>query len=432
MFAILAPVTDPRSEQPCPGAPSARNVKIATPTPPRGPESAVAPRTAALAGTPLLVLGVALAAANLRPAVTSLASVLDEVRDSAGASHTWASALTAVPAVCFGAAGILAPLVGRRLGMARAVGWALGLVTLGLLLRVLDGPLVILGGTLVACAGIAVGNVLLPVVIKQSFPDRVGVVTGIYTSALAAGGGLGAAVTPAVADLLGGWRSALGAWALLGVGAVLVWAAGARHRATTPTGAPVVATRGRSLLRDRLAWTVTAFFGLQALVAYTVMGWLPEVFIDAGVSRPTAGVHLAIASLMGVPLGLLLPPLAARARTQSAWLVTVTAVGGLGMLGLLVAPAAAPLAWTLLTGVGMGVFPMAIMLISLRTADPADTASLSAMSQSIGYLIGALGPFTFGTLRGLSGGWTASLVFVLVVIAAQAVVGYAAGRPRTV
>ncbi|WP_245931650.1 MFS transporter [Actinokineospora auranticolor] len=381
------------------------------------------------------MFGVALAAANLRPAVTSLAPLLEEVRTSVGAGHAWASALTAVPVVCFGVAGVVAPWLGARFGLARAVGSALVLITVGLLLRVLGhgafASAAVLGGTLVACAGIAVGNVLLPVVVKQSFPNRLGLMTGVYMASLSAGGGLGAAVSAPLSDALGDWRMALGAWALLGAAALAAWSLGARHAPGAVAAAPPRPVG--SLLRDRLAWTVTVFFGLQALFAYVVMGWLPEVLIDAGVDRTTAGVHLAITSLFGVPLGLLLPPLAVRARSQSVVIVLTTALGAAGIAGLLAAPSAAPLLWTLLIGFGMGgVFPLAITLIALRTGDPADTAALSAMTQSAGYLIGALGPFLFGLLRGLTGGWTTSLVLVLVVLAVQACFGWAAGRPGTV
>ncbi|GAA3055979.1 MFS transporter [Actinokineospora globicatena] len=415
----------------------ARDVQIATSTPPRGGRSAhqagntalASSRATALIGTTLLVIGVALAAANLRPAVTSLASVLEQVRGSVGASHAWASALTALPALCFGAAGVLAPRLNRHFGLARAVGGALVLLTTGLALRVVDGAVVVLSGTLLACAGIALGNVLIPVVIKQSYPDRLGVVTGVYMGALAGGGALGAALTPSMADATGSWRLALGAWALLAAAAVVLWVAGARH-------ADVVAAQPppprRSLLRNRLAWTVTVFFGLQALVAYVIMGWLPEVLIESGVDRTTAGLYLAICTLFGVPTGLFLPPLAVRMRSQSLLIAVLTLIGGLGIVGLLIAPGAAPLAWTVLAGFGMGVFPLVITVIALRTDHPADTASLSAMAQSLGYLLAACGPFLFGLLRGITGGWTASLVLVLAVTVIQAAVGYAAGRPRTV
>ncbi|WP_084468255.1 CynX/NimT family MFS transporter [Actinokineospora inagensis] len=412
---------------------SAGDVKTATPGPavgaPTTDPAGITPRGTALVGTVLLVVGVALAAANLRPAVTSLASVLEQVRGSLGASHAWASALTALPAVCFGAAGVLAPRLNRRFGLARSIGGALALLTAGLAIRVLDGPLVVLGGTLVACAGIAVGNVLLPVVIKQSYPDRIGLVTGIYMGALSGGGAIGAALTPPLADALADWRLALGSWALLGAAALLLWVTAARHTAVTGSAPP---QPRRSLYRNRLAWIVTLFFGLQSLIAYVIMGWLPEVLVDAGVDRNTAGLYLAICTLFGVPTGLLLPPLAVRMRSQSGLIVALTLVGGLGMVGLLVAPSAAPLAWTVLAGVGMGVFPLLITVLALRTEHPADTASLSAMAQSIGYLIAAGGPFLFGVLRGATGNWTASLVLVLVVTAVQAVFGYAAGRPRTV
>ncbi|WP_018681995.1 MFS transporter [Actinokineospora enzanensis] len=414
-------------------APNARNVKIATSTGSGGPLSAHptgnSARTTALIGTSSLLVGVLLAAANLRPAVTSLASVLDELLASVGATHTLASLLTTVPVLCFGLAGVCAPVLSRRYGLARAVGVALALLTGGLILRVLAGPVVILGGTLIACAGIAVGNVLIPVVVKQSFPNKLGLVTGLYAAVLAAGGGLGAAVTAPLSDALGGWRLALGSWALLAAAALVAWSVGARHSAATTSAPPM---RHRSLLRDRLAWTVTMFFALQALVAYVVMGWLPEVFVSAGVDRATAGVYLAITSLFGVPVGLLLPPLVARLRDQSLVIAVMTALGGAGFLGVLLAPAAAPPAWTLLIGFGMGVFPLAIMVIALRADTPEDTAALSAMAQGIGYLISALGPLLFGLLRGATGGWTASLVFVLVVITAQVFFGYAAGRARTV
>ncbi|MDQ3402342.1 MAG: MFS transporter, partial [Actinomycetota bacterium] len=292
--------------------PDVKDAQPAMTSPDQGARSRQKPRIgrrgAALVGTPLLVLGVVLAALNLRPAVTSLASVLDEVRGSVGASHAWASALTALPVLCFGLAGVLAPPLARRFGVARAIGFALVMLTTGLGLRVIDGPLVVLGGTLIACSGIAVANVLIPVVIKQSYPHRIGVVTGLYTAALAAGGGMGSAVTPSLHNLFGEWRGALGAWAILAAAAFLLWIVSARRPSVEVSASS--SARGRSLFGNRLAWIVTVFFGLQALVAYTVMGWLPEILVDAGVSRSTAGLLLAVTNLLGVPLSLLLPPLA--------------------------------------------------------------------------------------------------------------------------
>lgn len=393
-------------------------------------------RHAALAGTPLLVVGVALAASNLRPAVTSMSSVLGEVRDDLGASAVWSSVLTAVPTICFGLAAVAAPLLGRRFGMARAVGISLTVLTLGLLMRVVDGPWVVLGGTFVAAAGIAIGNVLIPVVVKESFPNSVGRVTGVYTAALAAGGGIGAAFTPPMEQLLGGWRASVGAWAALSLAALLVWGIGARH--AKPGGAAhlgedgVAAPQRRSLLHSPLAWAVTAFFGLQALVAYTAMGWLAELFVSVGIPRTDAGYMLALVNLIGIPLSFIVPPIALNRRSQSGWIVGMASVGLASVIGMAVAPAAAPWLWTVMLGVGMGVFPLGLGVIAVRTRNSTDTTSLSAMAQGFGYLFGASGPFLFGLLHGLSGGWTLSLSLLAAVIVVEMVLGWIVGRPRYV
>lgn len=389
-------------------------------------------RQVALVGSTLLAIGVALAAANLRPAVTSLASVLGDVRASLGVSTAWTSLLTAVPTLCFGFAAFLAPWLGRRLGMARAVGLSLLVLTVGLVLRVVDGPAAVLGGTFIACAGIAVCNVLIPVVVKESFPNRVGLVTGVYTAALAAGAAIGAAITPGLESALGSWRLAVGAWAFLSLAALLVWSVGARHGFSSARPVARKAGAGRSMFRSPLAWVITVFFGLQSLLAYTVMGWLPQILGDAGVGRTTAGVLLAITMVLGVPVSLVVPPLAARWRSQSGMVLVLGVLSVLGVLGLALAPAAAPGLWVVLIGVGMGIFPLALVMISLRTSSGADTARLSAMAQSIGYLISATGPFAFGVLRGVTGTWTVSMLVLVGLLVVLTGLGWIAGRPRTV
>jgi MFS transporter, CP family, cyanate transporter len=388
-------------------------------------------RHTALLGTPLLVVGVALAAMNLRPAVTSMAAVLGEVRADLGASALWASLLTAVPTLCFGLAAVAAPAVGRRFGMARAVGLSLAVLTVGLLLRALDGPWVVLGGTFIGTAGIAIGNVLIPVVVKESFPRRVGRVTGIYTAALAAGGGIGAALTPPLEQLFGGWRAAVAAWAVLSLAALLLWGRAARHEPASATASDAPPAR-RSLLRRPLAWAVTGFFGLQALFAYVTMGWLAELLVSEGIARTTAGLMLAAINLIGIPLSFIVPPIALARRSQSGWIIGMASISLLGVIGLILAPAAAPWLWALLLGIGMGVFPLGLGVITLRTRTAADTATLSAMAQGVGYMLASTGPFLFGVLHGLTGGWTVSLWLLVVVLVVEMVLGWVVGRPRYV
>ncbi len=388
---------------------------------------------AVLAPTTLLMVAILMVAANLRPAVTGIGPVLDEVRTSLHASAGWASLLTAVPGLCFGLAGFLAPVTARRLGLGRAIGVAMVLVTIGSAGRVLAGASVMLTGTLVACAGIAVCNVLLPVVVKESYPRRIGLVTGLYTAVMQGVAALGSLLTPIVAGRADDWRLGLGEWALLAAIATLGWLLGARRGGNGR--APAAAAPAESLTslwRNGLAWAVTAFFGLQAMFAYAMMGWAPQVFISAGVSRAESGAMVAVMSLIGVPLSLVVAPWAARRHSQSVWLASITSVSLVGLVGLVVAPSAAPWVWTVLLGVGMGVFPLAVTIISLRSRTPADTRQLSTMAQGIGYLFAAAGPLVFGILHGVTGSWTASLLVVLVGVVAQMVVGVFAGRARYV
>ena len=387
------------------------------------------------AGGALLVVAVVLTALNLRPAITSVGPLLGDMRDDLGTSALWAGLLTTLPGLCFAAAGLTAPWLARRFGIGSAIAAALLVLTTGLLLRVIDGPHVVLGGTLVATAGIALINVLIPVVIKGSFPARIGLMTGIYTAALQGGGAAGSALTPALDEMLGGWRFALGAWAVLAAAALILWLiAMQRRRAAagpTPRAEPVVA-QGRSLLRSRLAWIITGFFGCQSLMAYVVMGWLPQVFIDNGMSKGDAGLLLGLNAVIAVPISIVVAPMAARRPSQSGWIVGLGLLGITGVAGLAIAPAAAPLLWTVLLGLGMSVFSLALAVIALRARTAEDTARLSGMVQGLGYLLAGVGPFVFGLLHELSGGWTVPWVMLLVVYVIQIVLGALAGRPRFV
>jgi CP family cyanate transporter-like MFS transporter len=393
------------------------------------PESRQVP---AAAGGALLAVAVVLTALNLRPAVTSVATLLGDMRAELSVSATWAGLLTTVPALCFAGAGLAAPRLAARIGLGRTISAAMVALTIGLALRVVGGSQLVIGATLIACAGIALANVLIPVVIKGSFPARIGLMTGIYTAALQGGGALGSALTPGLEDPLGGWRAALAVWAVISFLALAVWIPATRRHRGAWAAQSADAGERRSLLRNPLAWTVTLFFGSQAFMAYVVMGWLPEVFIDSGVDKVHAGLLVGLTSLIGVPLSLILAPLAARKPGQSGWIVAVGVFGFAGAVGLMVAPGAQPLLWSVLIGIGMSAFSMALTVIGLRARTAADTAQLSSMAQGFGYLIAGAGPFLFGFLHDVSHGWTVPWGMFLAVYAVQIVAGAMAGRARYV
>jgi CP family cyanate transporter-like MFS transporter len=397
-----------------------------------------APAPARIGAGALIAVAVILTAMNLRPAITGVGPLLAEMRGDLDAPALWASVLTTLPGLCFAGAGFTAPAVARRLGVNGAIAVALGVLTAGSLIRVLDGSLVVLGGTLVATAGIAIINVLIPVVIKTSFPARVGLMTGVYTAALQGGGALGSALTPVLDAGLGGWREGLGSWAVLSLVALVSWLLAGRHNSrTTPAGQPPADPSGstpaaRSLMKNRLAWTVTTFFGLQAFIAYVMMAWLPQVFMDAGLSKVDAGLIVGLVSIIAVPISLTIPPIAARQRSQSLWIVGLGLCGLVGVLGLLINPGHLPLLWAVLIGIGMSVFSLALTVIALRARTSTETAQLSGMAQGFGYLLGGVGPFVFGALHGSTGSWTIPLVLLFVVWSVQMVFGALSGRHRYV
>ncbi|MFD5620293.1 CynX/NimT family MFS transporter [Streptomyces yangpuensis] len=392
---------------------------------------------------PVLVVGIVLAALNLRPAITSLGALFEETRTGLGMSGTVAGLITSVPALCFAVFGVTAPRLSRRFGPVAVVCAGMAAVAAGLLIRPFaDGAAGFLAASALSLAGIALTNVLLPVIVKRYFPDRVGTMTGLYSMALAAGTSLAAAATVPLTDALGGsWRTGLLMWASLALVAVLLWlpiaraarrADRARDAAGSGAGAAVRTDAGPRVARSRTAWALACYFGLQATGAYITMGWLPQIFRDAGVSASTAGVLLAVTMVMGVPLAFVIPGLAGRMRNQGVIAVTLGVFGLTGYLGLYFAPAAGAWAWALLLGVSNCAFPLVITMIGLRAKSPAGVVKLSAFAQSTGYLISIPGPLVIGTLYQHSGGWDLPLALMAGLLVPQIALGVLAGRDRTI
>lgn len=388
----------------------------------------------------LVTAGLVLAALNLRPTITSLGALLDEVQNGLHMSGTVAGVLTSVPPLCFAVFGLTAPRLARRFGPAAIVCAGMTAIAAGLLIRPFaTGATGFLAASALALMGIAVSNVLMPVIVKRYFPDRIGSVTGLYSMALSLGTALAAALTVPMTTALGGsWRTGLGIWAALAVVAVLPWILLVRDRATGG-GAPaprIGSTTGRTdgppITRSRTAWALACFFGIQATGAYITMGWMPKIFRDAGVPAGTAGVLLAVTMVMGVPLAFVIPRLATRLKNQGPIVVALGLCGLTGYAGLFLAPAAGAWAWALLLGISNCAFPLALTMIGLRSRTGAGVVRLSAFAQSTGYLISIPGPLLVGVLYQHSGGWDLPLALMAGLMLPQIAVGVLAGRDRTI
>ncbi|MDQ8702895.1 MFS transporter [Streptomyces sp. LHD-70] len=385
----------------------------------------------------LAVLALMLTALNLRPAVTGLGPVLEEVRAGLGMSATAAGLLTSMPALCFALVGFAAPRLARRHGPDAVVLTGMAALAAGLAVRPFaSGTAMFVALSAVALAGIALANVLLPVVVKERFPHRVGAMTGWYAMSLNLGASAAAAVTVPLTRTFGGdWRIGLAAWALLAAFAVPPWLALIHNRPRTEGSsgaARQVPQPGKPLTRNPTAWALAVFFGMQATAAYVVIGWLPQIFRDAGLSAATAGVLFAAVSVLGVPLSFVLGAVAGRVRSQSGIAVVIGLFGLAGYAGLWAAPAAAPWLWVVLLGVANCSFPLALTMIGLRGGDGATVIRLSAFAQCTGYLLSIPGPILVGALYETTGGWDGPLLLLGVLMVPQIVSGWFAGRDRQV
>lgn len=395
------------------------------------PDRSTARRRNGRPATPLLLgATLLLTALNLRAAVTSVGAVLRDIQVGVGMSDTVAGVLTTLPVVSYGLVGLVAARLGRKVGTDRALVAALVLVTVGLTARA-AAPSAgwILATSVVALTGMAVGNILAPVAVKAWFPNDVGRWTGLYSVGIVVGTAVPVAVTVPLAEALGGWRFGLGIWAIPAALALVPWLLLSRRGdGFAPRTGPVI--RGTShVRRSPKAWALMVFFGIQALEAYAAMGWLPTIFQDAGVSATRAGLLVGLTMVLGVPIALFVPPIAARHPDQRPWVLLLGVASVLGYLGLWIAPGRAPLLWATLLGIGMGAFPLALLFIGLRAKGAQTTSELSSLVQGWGYLLAAMGPVGIGVLHELTGGWDVPLAALLLLLAPKLVAGWIAGAP---
>ncbi|MFF4246975.1 CynX/NimT family MFS transporter [Streptomyces sp. NPDC001822] len=386
----------------------------------------------------ILVVGLVLTALNLRPAITSLGPLLEEVRDGLHMSGSVAGVLTSVPPLCFAVFGFTAPRLARRFGPSAVVCAGMAAIAAGLLIRpFVGGTAGFLAASALALMGIAVSNVLMPVIVKRWFPDRVGTMTGLYSMALALGTALAAALTVPMTDALGGgWKTGLAVWAALAAVAVVPWVPFLRDRKdrghTAGPGAGTPPPPALRITRSRTSWALACFFGLQATAAYITMGWMPQIFRDAGIPAGTAGVLLAVTMAMGVPLAFVIPRVATRLRTQGPIVLVLSGCGLLGYAGLYLAPAGGAWLWALLLGIANCAFPLALTMIGMRSRTGAGVVRLSAFAQSTGYLLSIPGPLLVGVLYQHSGGWGLPIALMAGLLVPQTVAGVLAGRDRTI
>jgi CP family cyanate transporter-like MFS transporter len=388
---------------------------------------------------PLLVVAVAAAGFNLRTAITSLPPLFPELQTRLHLSTAALSLLAATPVICFGVAAAFATWLNRRFGEEAILLVALGVLTAGLLLRGAAPGILLFPGTALAASAIAILNVLLSSMVKRRWPERAGLLIGIYLTALSVGAILSSLISvPLYRSSGGSVPLALGLWAAPAALAVLLWLPQLRYRSarSAPAARATAALGGGSaagrikVYRYALTWQVTAFMGLQSLLYYASLSWLPTIFQDRGSSAVTAGNLLALMGVGNLATSLIVPVLAHRAPGQRALVVPSVIATAAGLAGSLWAPLGQAPLWVLVLGISQGsCLGLAIFFMMARAPNPGVAASLSAFSQSVGYLAASAGPLEVGLLHTATGSWDISIVLLLVLAAFELVVGLLAARP---
>ena len=410
----------------------------------------------------LALAGITLAAFNLRTAVTSITPLLDVVGREFGFGATMAGVIGMLPAAAFAIFGAATPALARRIGLARTVLLAMALAAIGLVLRSLAGGMpLLLGGSLLALAGMGIGNVVLPPLVKRWFPHRIGTLSVVYITALQAGTILAALLAVPMANVFG-WRLSIGAWALTAVVAMLPWLGLLRREPASSMATPSVdaadvraaaiaapgaddddgipaagataldstpASRNR-VWHTSLGWGMALMFGMTSLATYAMFTWMPRIFTDAGASPAFGGAMVALYTGFSLLGGLVVPTLAVRMPNTFLLALGCAAAQFAGFAGLWLVPMAAPWLWATLVGIGGCTFPLGLTLINLRTRTPTGSAALSGFTQGVGYTLACLGPLLFGILKDATAGLAWPFAMLAASVMLMLVGAWQACQPR--
>ena len=372
---------------------------------------------------------------NLRTVFSSFSAILADVQRAAAVPAWAVTALTTAPVACLGIFAPLAPPLARRFGAERVLLAAMGVLTLGLLVRPTTFPgwgalPSLLVGTAACGFAIALGNVLLPGLVKRDFPHLLGLMSGLYTTAIVASAALAAGFTYPLLQATGSWQLALGAWAVPAAVVALVFAPLAwngREPLHTASG------RGPRLARDPVAWHVTLFMVAQAMMSFSVFAWLAPILRERGVDGATAGLLTSFSIILQMAGSLVAPALAARVRRQSIVNGVAALLTGSGFALCIVGPLGGIWVWAAMLGLGQGsLTALALTMAMLRTHDAGTAARLSGMMQGFGYGLGSTGTLLVAQLRAVTGSFTAVAVLFAGVGCFAAVFGALSGRRRYV
>ncbi|MBF6174675.1 MFS transporter [Nocardia blacklockiae] len=376
-----------------------------------------------------------MSAFTLRLAVTAFTPLAERIGADIGYSTAVVGVFGMIPTAMFAFAGVLTPIFVRRLGLERTALVAMLMAGVGQLARAAvpdTWELLVLSA--LALAGMGIGNVVIPPLVKRYFADHLAVLSSLYITMVQLGTVLPALIAVPVADAAG-WRVSLGLWSLVGFAAALPWLGVLRgrrgHDQADRTALPAEARpAGAKVWRSPVAWGMAGMFGMTSLSTYAMFTWLPKILSDAGASAAFGGTMVGVFAMIGLVAALGAPSVTARVRNPFPVVIACAVCFFVAFAGLLTAPMAAPWLWVVLLGLGPSTFPMALTLINLRTRTQAGSAALSGFTQGVGYLVACVGPLLFGVLHDVTGGWGAPFALLSVAVLVLLTGAWQACKPR--
>lgn len=406
----------------------------------------------------LLIIGIVFIAANLRAPLTSVGPLVSLIRDNLHISNTLAGMITTLPLFAFALFSPLVPGLARRFGAERVLLASVVILTVGILLRSWAGSFGLFLGTAILGLSISAGNVLTPSLIKKNFPKQIGLMTGVYSVSMNLFAALASGISIPLARGLGfGWGGALKIWAVLSFVSILIWIPQLRRKENRLTAGEIVhhdvetaplaqqegmdqrrisdaPVRKINVWKSPLAWQVTLYMGLQSMVFYCMVAWMPAILIQKGMNSGTAGWMLSLMQLALIPMTFVVSVLAGRMGSQRTLVIIGSACVTIGLLGLLLFGGSwFAFLWIIILGIGGGfTFSLSMMFFSLRTENADEAARLSGMAQAVGYLLAAFGPMFFGFLHDATDSWTTPLVILICLAIICWINGLGASRNRFV
>lgn len=379
----------------------------------------------------LLVLGILLIAANLRVAITSIGPLVDLIREDTGISNGEIGLLTTLPLLAFAFFSILAPRIAEIYGINFILMTSLVVLLVGILTRSINSITMLFLGTFILGSAIAMGNVLLPALIKKNFPLKIGIMTGLYTTFMNLFGSLASGLSyPVTMSLNIGWRQTLALGALLAFITALVWipqVSKIKIRSLKQNDL----TKNESVWSSLTAWYITLFMGLQSLLYFVVLSWLPEIFIHYGMTSAKSGWMLSLMLIFTIPANFIIPVIFDRAERKYLVMIFIVAITFFGFLGILLFGSFLATIWSMMLGFGIGgCLSLSLTLIALRSSNTKQASQLSGMAQSVGYLLAAIGPVLFGILRDITMSWSISLLAMMINCVILFIVGIGAIKKR--